>query len=338
MLPAPCLASPFPSPGRRHLLPCSELFRAPGRFPPPRLARGPRRVQGAAGSRSSTCRMPWPPLRHGGPCPVQGHHILHRQLWEGLDPCCPPPAPARHRPAEPPHAAEALVLTHSRTRLTWRPALSSPLPLVGPPQGGVHPRVGCARAAGQGHHNRLSHLARPALPRRDLCRQPPDAREELCRIQGVTVTESPPRQSPAQPPDPSLLLGLTAPPPHGQATGARHEDRVEPKKHHGDLVKRFLGLRGLGEDPAPLTAVPALEVAPAARGCQLAGKALGAGCRACPRCSRRRARPPGWAAPEWGQACGRLARPGLVLQCQGRVSLTCPVLQPAADSKSLSSL
>lgn len=31
-----------------------------------------------------------------------------------------------------------------------------------------------------------------------------------------------------------------------------------------------------------------------------------------------------------------LARPRLVLQCQARVSLTCPMLQPAADSKSLS--
>lgn len=102
-------------------------------------------------------------------------------------------------------------------------------------------------------------------------------------------------------------------------------------------MKRFLGLRGLGADPAALTAMPALEVALAARECWLAGKALGAGCRACPRC-RRRARPPGWAVPERGQDCGRLAKPGLVLQCQGRVSLTCPVLQPAADSKSLSSL
>lgn len=61
---------------------------------------------------------------------------------------------------------------------------------------------------------------------------------------------------------------------------------------------------------------------------------LGAGCRACQQCHHR-SRPPGWAAPEPGQASGRLARPRLVLQCQGRVSLTCPVLQPAADSQSL---
>lgn len=97
-----------------------------------------------------------------------------------------------------PHAAEAPALAHSWTGLTRRLAPSSPLPRVGPPpQGGVHPRVGCAHAAGQGHRSCLSHLAQLALPRRDPCRQPPDTGEELRHIQGVTVTESPPSTAPS---------------------------------------------------------------------------------------------------------------------------------------------
>lgn len=123
-----------------------------------------------------------------------------------LDPPC---SPGLQRA---PHAAEAPALTRSQTGLTWRPALSSHLPRVGPPpQGGVHPRVGCACAAGQGHRNRLSHLAQPALPRRDLCRQPPDAREELCRIQGLTVTKSPPRHPQLSPQPPRRCQVLPHP-------------------------------------------------------------------------------------------------------------------------------
>lgn len=47
-------------------------------------------MQGAAGLCSSTCRLPWPPVRCGGPCPVQGHDVLHGWLWEGPDPCYVP--------------------------------------------------------------------------------------------------------------------------------------------------------------------------------------------------------------------------------------------------------
>lgn len=47
-----------------------------------------------------------------------------------LDPPC---SPGLQRA---PHAAEAPALTRSQTGLTWRPALSSHLPRVGPPPPG----------------------------------------------------------------------------------------------------------------------------------------------------------------------------------------------------------
>lgn len=183
MPPAPCPASPFPSPG--HFLACSVPLPAPGK-PPLWLARGPRCVRGAAGSRSSTCR---PPLRRRGPCPVQGHRILHRRLWEGLDLCCVVPPPPSQRSPLCRRGTSARPQLDGVNAAAGSVLASSP---GGPPQGGVQPRVGCTRA-GQGHRGCLSHLAQLALPRRDLCCQPPDAREEPCHVQGVTPAQLSPQ-------------------------------------------------------------------------------------------------------------------------------------------------
>lgn len=130
-----------------HLLPCSELLRAPDKHPL-RLTRGPLRVRGAAGSRAARATCP-----SGAPTPNPapgGSHL-----------CWVHPASAAW-PAEPPHATETPMQDSPQPELVGVNAAAGSILASspgGPPQGGVH-RGWSGPAAGQGHHNCLSHLAR----------------------------------------------------------------------------------------------------------------------------------------------------------------------------------
>lgn len=162
------------------------------RQPPAGARKGPSLCRGLPGCAAARAGCPGRPAAMGGP-------VWCRDTTSCAGGCGRDWTPATSPASTALRVAKAPALTHSWMRLTWPPALSSALSRVGPPQGGVHPRAGRACAAGQGHRSRLSHLAGAALPRRDLCRQPPDAGEELCHVQGVAVTESPRWLSP-QPP------------------------------------------------------------------------------------------------------------------------------------------
>lgn len=116
--------TPFPSPICGHLLPAQSCRSF-------RPTRGPRRVWGAAGHTAARAACPGPVSSAGTPHPAPG--------GSGPVPCPLVPLPG------------------CWTGLTLRPALSLPLP-ERPPPGWGEP------TAGQGHHKRLSHLARPALP------------------------------------------------------------------------------------------------------------------------------------------------------------------------------
>lgn len=128
VLPAPCPISPFPSPGLLHLLPCSELLRAPDKHPL-QLTRGPLRVWGAAGSRAARAACP-----SGAPTP--------NPAPGGSPPCWVPPASAAW-PAEPPHATEP-PMQHSPQPDGVNVAAGSILASSpgGPPPGWGAPRVG----------------------------------------------------------------------------------------------------------------------------------------------------------------------------------------------------